>query len=307
MKKINLIGDRYGRLIVLKELNKRHGVKKERVFQCLCDCGNKVEVPIGMLRNGNKKSCGCLQREARYAENRKSHGMSSHELFHTWYNMRRRCYEKDHDNYPFYGAKGVVMEDRWKDDVVTFINDVENSLGKRPKGFTLDRIDPNGNYFLDNLRWANKYDQALNKRNRSSCGEDYISKYEYGFKLEMKRDGYQRISYIFKDINNAINLRELWIKEWEDNPKKWKKDTKEYRYKKTMLKEVLNIDDNKHICLRGNGAYAVEVVKRKIRRRATVHSFDDAIKIRNQWLIEYFENPSKWIEDTKNKSFIRKI
>ena len=30
---------------------------------CKCDCGNIVKVKTAALRNGNTKSCGCLQKE----------------------------------------------------------------------------------------------------------------------------------------------------------------------------------------------------------------------------------------------------
>jgi hypothetical protein len=65
-KKINVsIGDRYGRVVLIEELNK---AKKEprgyaRVFLCKCDCGNTKEISFNSLRTGNTRSCGCLKRE----------------------------------------------------------------------------------------------------------------------------------------------------------------------------------------------------------------------------------------------------
>lgn len=40
-----------------------------------------------------------------------------------------------------------------------------NELGKRPEGFSLDRIDVNGNYEPGNVRWASTKEQTRNKRN----------------------------------------------------------------------------------------------------------------------------------------------
>ena len=60
----DLIGKRYGRLIVVKKNGKKaHG--KENVYLCKCDCGNTVEVRSGLLSQGRKKSCGCLYRDTR--------------------------------------------------------------------------------------------------------------------------------------------------------------------------------------------------------------------------------------------------
>ena len=65
MKLRNLVGERFGRLVVLE-----HG-KTERTkygtihfWKCKCDCGNEVEVRSAELTGGKTKSCGCLWREA---------------------------------------------------------------------------------------------------------------------------------------------------------------------------------------------------------------------------------------------------
>lgn len=59
-KRLDLTGDRYGRLVV-KEESKSKG--KARRFLCACDCGEKKVIPLKDLRSGNTKSCGCLQKE----------------------------------------------------------------------------------------------------------------------------------------------------------------------------------------------------------------------------------------------------
>ena len=57
-----LINSRFGRLIVLRGTAKRK--HNERIWECLCDCGNIKEVATGHLRDGNTRSCGCLHKEA---------------------------------------------------------------------------------------------------------------------------------------------------------------------------------------------------------------------------------------------------
>lgn len=51
---IRIIGMRFGRLVVTKQLA---GVDAEAI----CDCGTKVTTQTGLLVGGNKKSCGCLR------------------------------------------------------------------------------------------------------------------------------------------------------------------------------------------------------------------------------------------------------
>ena len=59
-KFINLIGQKFGRLTVIKRLpNKNNRV----MWLCKCDCGNTVEVRGDSLKSGNTKSCGCIHRE----------------------------------------------------------------------------------------------------------------------------------------------------------------------------------------------------------------------------------------------------
>jgi hypothetical protein len=62
-KYYNLIGQKFNKLTVL-ELN---GINKkgDRVWKCICDCGNTefCFVTTHNLKNGNTKSCGCYQKE----------------------------------------------------------------------------------------------------------------------------------------------------------------------------------------------------------------------------------------------------
>lgn len=58
-KGANLAGERFGRLLVLKEEEER-GAGGQVRWLCQCDCGNQVVTTTGQLRAGYKKSCGCL-------------------------------------------------------------------------------------------------------------------------------------------------------------------------------------------------------------------------------------------------------
>jgi len=60
---INEIGNRYGRLLVLKQAGvNRFGLV---LWLCQCDCGNKTITSGRNLRIGDTRSCGCLLREKR--------------------------------------------------------------------------------------------------------------------------------------------------------------------------------------------------------------------------------------------------
>ena len=131
----------------------------------LCDCGDEYEAPLSHLMNGAIKSCGCLLKErqrAGFSPGATSHGLSHHPLYATWYDMLQRCENPADKGYYRYGGRGINVCDRWH-DVATFISDIEHWLGSRPSGMTLDRIQNDHDYRLDNVRWASRLEQANNR------------------------------------------------------------------------------------------------------------------------------------------------
>lgn len=75
--------------------------------------------------------------------------------------MRSRCYRKTHVSYPWYGALGVTVCDRWNNSFASFLGD----MGRKPSpDMSLDRIKSNGNYEPENCRWATKDVQSNNRK-----------------------------------------------------------------------------------------------------------------------------------------------
>lgn len=57
---VNEIGNRYGRLVVLKRAKAPNG-QREAYWLCQCDCSKTTIVRGSILRNGTTQSCGCLR------------------------------------------------------------------------------------------------------------------------------------------------------------------------------------------------------------------------------------------------------
>lgn len=57
----DLKGQRFGKLVVSEATNERYF--SNVVWECLCDCGNKISLASNRLLMGNTQSCGCIKRK----------------------------------------------------------------------------------------------------------------------------------------------------------------------------------------------------------------------------------------------------
>lgn len=76
--------------------------------------------------------------------------------YRIWIDIKTRCYNVKAHNYKYYGAKGVIMCDRWRTSFDNFLQD----MGLRPQGYTIGRKNDLGNYEPSNCRWEKKSDQS---------------------------------------------------------------------------------------------------------------------------------------------------
>lgn len=162
-KKLHLEGQKFGRLVALKETGKRTS-RGFILWECLCDCGNKVEVASSLLKNGNTKSCGCYQRDqaSKYS---KRHGLSDTPIHNVWKTIKQRCLnEKNHD-FKYYGGRGITLSKSWN----IFENFYNDMIYGYKQGLTIERINNDKGYSKKNCKWATRLEQSKNQRSKGAC------------------------------------------------------------------------------------------------------------------------------------------
>lgn len=89
------------------------------------------------------------------------HDMWRHPLYAIWNAMMQRCHNPKNKQYPDYGARGILVCERWH-SVENFIADL---VGAPFEGAMLEREKNDEGYSPENCKWATRTEQNRNKRN----------------------------------------------------------------------------------------------------------------------------------------------
>jgi biotin operon repressor/DNA-binding XRE family transcriptional regulator len=96
-------------------------------------------------------------------------------LSKTWRNMKQRCENPKNSAYHNYGGRGIKICGGWESKE-QFVRDNFDTFPGIGLGYSIERVDVDGNYEPSNCTWATKKEQARNKRNNTKItfrGKDY--------------------------------------------------------------------------------------------------------------------------------------
>ncbi len=165
----DLAGQTFGKLTVVSLLPARTKGGKAQ-WRCRCACGGWSPCVIGGdIARGHTTSCGCEQRSSarETGKSKLKHGLSGqtgNAHYIRWQGIKARTSKPNATGYANYGGRGIKFYEPWARDFISFKSWLDDNLGPCPEGWTLDRIDNNGNYEAGNLRWASAETQISNQR-----------------------------------------------------------------------------------------------------------------------------------------------
>lgn len=204
---------KFNKLYAIRDTGKRNK-SGNSIWLFKCDCGNEKEIVFTQVKNGYTKSCGCLQKE-KVTKHGEFSGRCKRttSTYRSWLAMKTRCLNSNTSYYKDYGGRGITVCERWIDSFKSFLDD----MGERPEGMTLDRIDNDGDYTLENTRWATYKEQQNNQRynkGNSKLNEDSVRNIKKliheNMTLKQIGDMFGVTKYCIHSIKTGKNWRNIY-------------------------------------------------------------------------------------------------
>jgi hypothetical protein len=117
----DLTGQKFNKLTVIKKVGIRIGnvdsrgfTRKNALWECICECGNKINVVANALISNNTKSCGCLQHPSGENSPVWNHNLTQEERvrgrkFPEYYLWRDAVYIRDNYTCQITGKTNQIL------------------------------------------------------------------------------------------------------------------------------------------------------------------------------------------------------
>lgn len=166
---IDLTGRRFGTWTVLERAENKDGAV---MWKCRCDCGTVKDVRATTLKNGSSTGCmKCIWKTKEHPRLKfnddplhRWRGNTNSIAYQRWSSMCSRCHDPNNKSYKHYGGRGIKVCDEWRHNFKAYYSYVSALEHYGEPGYSLDRIDNNGDYKPGNVRYATKSEQERNKR-----------------------------------------------------------------------------------------------------------------------------------------------
>lgn len=164
-----MIGNKYGKLLVLKSLYYK-GNHNTEVF-CRCDCGKELSRIASHIISGLIVSCGCERTNVITVRNRKHDHAKRHKKskeYRTWEDINKRCRDS---NNQVYGGKGISVCPEWQESFENFLKDIGTCPDIK---YSIERLDNSLGYSKENCIWANRSTQSAHRGRQKNNSSGYI-------------------------------------------------------------------------------------------------------------------------------------
>lgn len=158
----NLANATFGNLVALGPIRK--GPDGRIIWLCQCKCGSTTEVRSCHLISGHTQSCGCQGSRMTAGERFSTHSLGKSREYKSWAHIVQRCTNPNNRAFGRYGGRGITVCDEWRHSFQAFYDYVSALPNSGQRGYSIDRIDNDGNYEPGNVKWSTQTEQARNKR-----------------------------------------------------------------------------------------------------------------------------------------------
>lgn len=158
-----MIGKRFGKLVTMQRRVRRSATSGDPItqWQCQCDCGNVCWVNHGELREGNTKSCGCLNHRSRYdSPHWRGCGKISGYILHRY---RSNAADRGLDFQIDLKYMWELFISQNGQCALSGLSIHFPASGSRKGTASLDRIESSKGYLPGNVQWVHKWVNILKR------------------------------------------------------------------------------------------------------------------------------------------------